>query len=137
MTTGTVNKQEYKDPSWIKVMGLITPYIIALVAFTYAYINTKGESRVTTAIEQQRLCYKVDSIAKNGIEKDKRVNEMEIVVKDFKITMVEYAQQQNKMYKEAQDINKMQTIIMNTHMKNDKETKQMLEYLIEKEKENN
>lgn len=92
-----------KKEFWKWVIQVSIPVITLLIMFGYTSIRGWGSNKAQDALDKQSLCYKLDSICKNGVEKDIRDNTQDIEMKDFKETMTDYAQRQEKMYLEVKN----------------------------------
>ena len=138
MTTGTVQKQaEKKAFDWKWMLSWLTPIVIALIAFVYALSQRTMQSNTEDAVNSKMLIHCVDSIKKAGVEKDKRDNEQDLVIKDFKETMIEYAQRQERMYLQVQDEQRLTRKILEKMDRKVGAANDLIEELKEKQEQNN
>lgn len=138
MTTGTYdNKYKSKTFDWKWMLSWLTPIVIALVAFIYAFSQKKIQANTDDAISNKMLIHCVDSIKRAGVEKDKRDNEQDLVIKDFKETMIEYAQRQERMYLQVQDEQRLTRKILEKMDRKVGVANDLIEELKEKQEQNN
>lgn len=109
---GKIEEIKERKELYIKVIQISVPVICLLIMFGWTSIKGWGSNKAQDAVDKQMLCHKLDSICKDGIDKDIRDNTQEINIKDFKETMVEYAQRQEIMYLEVKDNQRLQTKIL-------------------------
>jgi hypothetical protein len=112
MVMGKIEEIKERKELYIKVIQISVPVICLLIMFGWTSIKGWGSNKAQDAVDKQMLCHKLDSICKDGIDKDIRDNTQEINIKDFKETMVEYAQRQEIMYLEVKDNQRLQTKIL-------------------------
>jgi len=91
---GAVETKKGIDWKWL--VGISMPVIIVTVAFGWNSIKSWGSNKADEALNNQRLCHKVDSICSDGIDKQKQINEINIEIDDFKETVVDYIERQEK-----------------------------------------
>jgi len=106
----TVNVKKGFDWKWL--IGISVPVIVLLIAFGWNTIKSWGNDKAYNALNNERLCHKVDSICSDGIEKQKQINEINIEIDDFKETMLDYAERQTRMYKEVKENQRLQNKIL-------------------------
>jgi len=106
----TMNVRKGFDWKWL--IGISVPVIVLLIAFGWNTIKSWGNDKAYNALNNERLCHKVDSICSDGIEKQKQINEINIEIDDFKETMLDYAERQTRMYKEVKENQRLQNKIL-------------------------
>ena len=97
---------------WKWLIGISVPVIVLLIAFGWNTIKSWGSNKAQDALSNERLCHKVDSICKDGVNKQKQINEINIEIDDFKETMLDYAERQTKMYLDVKESQRLQTKII-------------------------
>jgi hypothetical protein len=109
---GTVQKTERKPFDWKWFIGISVPVVALLIAFGWNTIKSWGSNKADEALMNERICHKIDSMCIDGIEKQKQINEINIEIDDFKQTMLEYAERQDKMYNEVKEDQRLQKKIL-------------------------
>lgn len=122
---------------WLKTI----PIVVGILGLGFGIIQTWGNAKSNNTKEITELCGRVKVLEKSDDEKSRRMNEFEIEVDDFKVTMIEYAQKQDKaietqsvILKEVKETNKIQNKVLENHSKTLHLTEQYIDFLIERDK---